>query len=192
MGRQFVIAIAAAALALAAPVQAGTDWRYALDPSSSDVRAKVGFLGLASKTARFPQLAGSIRLDPRQPQAIVLDVTLDARALRASDPVTLQRLKGPQFFNVERHPTVRFLGHGMTMTGDRTARVSGELTTRGITRKEVLNVTFERAPNAADRAPVGLLGTMQIDRRNYGMTAWSGLVGNKVSITIRTRMVPDG
>lgn len=192
MRRQFAIAIAGAFLALSAPGWAGTDWRYALDPSSSDVRAKVGFLGLASKTARFPQVAGTIRLDPQQPEAIALDVTLDARALRAGDPLTLQRLKGPQFFNVERHPTVRFLGHAMTLTGSRTARIAGELTARGITRPEVLNVTFGRAPDAADRAAVGLVGTMQIDRRTYGMTAWNGIVGNKVTITIRTRMVPQG
>lgn len=191
MGRQIVIAVAAAWLALAAPVQAGTSWRYALDSASSDVRAKVGFLGLASKTARFPAMAGTIQLNPSQPEAIVLDVTLDARALHTSDPVTLQRLKGPQFFNVERHPTVQFLGRSMIMTGPRTARVSGELTTRGVTRREVLQVNFDRPPTANDKEPVGLVGTMQIDRRAYGMTAWSGIVGNKVTITIRTRMVPE-
>lgn len=192
MGRQIVIAIAVACLALAAPLHAGSDWRYALDPASSDVRAKVGFLGLASKTARFPAVSGTIRLDPRQPEAIALDVTLDARALRAGDPVTLQRLKGPQFFHVEQYPTVRFLGLSMTMTGARSAKVAGELTTRGVTRREVLQVTFDRPPTAEDRKPVGLVGTMQIDRRAYGMTAWGGIVGNKVTITIRTRMVPEG
>jgi len=182
---------AVCALALAAPVLAGQDWRYALDAGASDVSARVGFFGIASKTARFPSMSGSVRLDPARPDAIALDVVLDARALRAGDGLTLSRLKGPDFFDVAHHPTIRFSGSAMHMTGPRTADVTGELTARGITRPQVLAVTFERDPAGTDRVAQGLTGRMTIDRRDYGMTAWRTIVGNKVDITIRTRMVPD-
>jgi polyisoprenoid-binding protein YceI len=185
--------IAAATLCVAVPAAwASQAWRYALDSGASDVSAKVAFLGLASKTARFPAVTGRIALQPERPDAIDLDVTLDARALRASDSLTLDRLRGPAFFDVANHPTVRFTGTAMQVTGPRTARVSGELTARGVTRPQVLAVTFDRDPAAArGREPVGLIGRMTIDRRDYGMTAWSAIVGNKVDITIRSRMVPE-
>lgn len=181
------------ALALSMPATAGQDWRYALDSAASDVSARVGFFGLASKTASFPSLSGSVQIDPARLDTIALDVTLDARAIRAGDGLTLSRLKGPDFFDVENHPTIRFSGHAMHMTGPRTANVAGELTARGVTHPQVLAVTFERDPalGLAGKVPQGLIGRMTIDRRDYGMTAWRAIVGNKVDIIIRTRMVPD-
>lgn len=185
-------AIPGLALLLAAPALATTSWRYALDGAASDVSARVAFMGMSSKTARFPTLTGNVALVPGQPDAIELNVALDARALRAGDGQTLDRLKGPSFFDVANYPSIRFAGRSMRMTGARTAEVSGELTARGITRPQVLNVTFERAPQSITGGEaMGLVGTMAIDRRHYGMTSWSGIVGNKVDITIRTRMLPN-
>ena len=179
-------------LALSAPALAAGPWAYALDSGSSDVSARVAFLGLASKTARFPAMSGQVTLLPGQPGAIALDVSLDARALRAGDGVTADRLKGPAFFDVTNHPVVRFSGRTMRRTGPRTADVSGELTARGVTRPQVLKVTFERdILDLSAQVPVGLVGRMTIDRRAYGMTAWGGIVGNKVDIAIRTRMLPE-
>lgn len=181
----------AVVLTLSVPVHAGQDLRYALDTASSDVSARVGFFGIASKTARFPTLSGSVLLDPARLEDIVLDVTIDARALRAGDGMTLSRLKGPDFFDVDHHPTVRFAGRAMRMTGLRTAEIAGELTARGVTHPQVLAVTFERDPASTGKTPLGLIGRMTIDRRQFGMTAWSAIVSSKVDITIRTRMVPD-
>ena len=188
------LAATAAAIAIcliALPTLAGQPQRFVLDGTQSAVSARVRFFGLASKTAQFPEVSGGVELDSDRPQAIDLDVTLNARALRAGDRETLARLKGPNFFDVERYPTVRFSGRSMRMTGARTADVAGELTARGVTRREVLRVTFDREPGSiAGNVAITISGTMAINRRDYGMTAYSLIVGNRVTITIRARMAP--
>ncbi len=188
------IACAAAMFAaglIALPAPASEMQSFTLDGARSQVSARVALFGLASKTAHFPEISGRIALDPARPEAIDLNVTLNARALRASDTVTLGRLKGPSFFDVEHHPSVRFIGRSMRMTGTRSAEVAGELTARGVTRREVLQVTFDQAPSAnTGREPIGFTGTTTINRRDYGMTAYSLIVGNRVTITIKARMVP--
>lgn len=172
--------------AASAPAQ-----RYVLDPAASEVSARVAFLGLASKTARFPKLSGGIALAPGWLERIDLNVELDARALTAGDSVTLARLKGPAFFDVANHPTVSFRGSAMAMTGPTTATVPGELTARGVTRPATLAVTFARPPaQASGREPIDLTARTTIDRRQFGMTAYGLIVGNKVTITIRARMTP--
>jgi len=183
--------LAAAALLLL--VAAGSpQHRYRIDPAGSQVSAKVAFFGLASKTAGFPEMSGGIALEPDRLDAIDLDVTLDARRLVAGDSVTLARLKGPSFFDVEHYPTVRYVGRRMTMRSDRTADVEGEITARGVTRPAILAVTFDRPPAAATgREPISLTGRTTIDRRQFGMTAYSLIVGRHVTITIRARMVPN-
>lgn len=165
--------------------------QFTLDPALSKVAARVGFLGLASKTARFPKVSGKIVLTPRRLDTIQLNVDLDASALEAGDAVTLARLKGPDFFDVTRHPTVRFIGRDMVMTGPVTARISGDLTAKGITRPVVLAVSFRKPPaSATGRDPIQLTAQARIDRTEYGMKAYRFIVAKTVTITINAQMVP--
>lgn len=165
--------------------------RYRIDARQSDVHARVGFFGIASKTARFPAISGGIELDPTHLDSVRLDVTLDATALEAGDAVTLKRLKGPDFFDVDHHPQVRFVGRAMTMTGPVTAVVSGDLTARGVTRPTTLNVSFTQPPaKATGREAIRLSGQAKIDRTAFGMTAYRLIVAKNVTISIDTQMVP--
>lgn len=181
-------------LAALAPLLLGAaqpSYRYQIDTTRSMVSAKVGFMGIASKTARFPQMNGRIALSPERLDTIDLDVEIDARRLTAGDQVTLNRLRGKDFFDVERYPTVRFAGQRMQMTGPTTATVAGEVTARGVTRPAVLAVTFRDPPaRVTGRDPVELSARTVIDRREFGMTAYSAIVGKKVTITIQARMTP--
>lgn len=180
-----------AALLLAGPAElSAASQRYAIAPDSV-VRAKVGFFGLASKTAHFPKVTGHIELDPDRLDRVDLSVMLDAAALTAGDKVTLQRLKGPAFFDVARYPVVTFSGQAMRMTGPRTAVVEGRLTARGVTRPVTLAVNFAADPRSAlAGSTLRLTGRTTIDRRAFGMTAYSVIVGRKVTITLDVRVVP--
>jgi polyisoprenoid-binding protein YceI len=164
--------------------------RYDIDARQSDVTAQVAFFGLASRTAHFPGLHGGITLDPAQGDAVDLDVEIDARTLVAPDPVTLERLKGPRFFDVAHHPTIRFTAHRLALTGDRSGTVSGEISARGVVRPATLELHFDRPPraDAADGAN-GLVATAEIDRRAFGMTAYPFIVGRTVTIRIAARIV---
>lgn len=165
--------------------------RYRIDAQHSDVHARVSFFGIASKTARFPAIRGGIELDPAHLESVKLDVTLDATALEAGDSVTLKRLKGPDFFDVEHHPQVRFVGRSMTMTGPVTAVISGDLTAKGVTRPTTLAVSFTAPPaKASGREAIRLSGRARIDRTEFGMTAYRLIVAKSVTISIDTQMVP--
>lgn len=164
--------------------------RYTLDARASEVAAKVPFFGLASKTARFPRMVGVVSIVPGAPERATIDVTFDATALEAPDRVTLERLRGEKFFWVEKHPEVRFVGRSLKLTSPTRGTVSGELTARGITRPQVLDVTFEEDPVASPDKAIRFTGTTTIDRRDYGMKAYPFIVGSKVDITLRARMVP--
>lgn len=165
--------------------------RFKVDAPQSAVSAKVAFFGIASKTAQFPKVSGSAVVVPQQPDALHLDVELDARALTAPDSVTLKRLKGEKFFWVEKYPTVRFVGDGMQFTSPTSGIVKGMLTARGVSKPVTLEVAFDRPPaKLAPGEPVTLTGSTRIDRRQFGMTAYSLIVGRKVDITIKARMVP--
>ena len=178
------------ALFVLANAAAGVPQRYALDASASNVSAKVPFFGLASKTARFPRMEGAVTIVPGAPEQAMIDVTFDATAIEAPDSVTLERLRGEKFFWVEKYPMIRFVGRSLELASPMRGTVTGELTARGVTRPATLSVTFNADPIAQAGKPVSFTGTTTIDRREFGMKSYQLIVGNKVDITLKARMVP--
>ena len=176
---------------IAAPTAAQTNVRrYVVDDNYSQVDAKVAFLGVASKTARFPDMKGALTLDIDDYEKVSMTVDVDARTLTTGDSET-KRLRGKQFFDVEHYPTVRFVAQKMELTGDRGGVVTGLMTAKGITRPAQLVIGFSKVPwEAAPNEPLSIVGTTTIDRRQFGMGAFPILIGNKVKITIHARMVP--
>ncbi|MDP5103085.1 MAG: YceI family protein [Erythrobacter sp.] len=181
----------AAMFALAnAGANIGGPQRYTLDTNASNVSAKVPFFGLSSKTAHFPRMQGAVTIVPGAPERAMIDVTFDATAIEAPDDVTLQRLRGDKFFWVEKYPSMRFVGRSLTLTSPTRGTVSGELTARGTTKPQTLTVIFDADPLAQVGKPVSFTGTTTIDRRHYGMKSYQLVVGNKVDITLKARLVP--
>lgn len=180
------------AIALVASTAAvNPGFRYQLDPAQSEVNARVSFFGLASKTAHFPRMSGTIRITPDRLDAIDMTVELDARSLDGGNRITTERLKGKDFFDVANHPLVRFEGQRMTMTGPVTAQLDGQITARGVTRPARLTIAFRQDPaKATGRDPILLSARATINRQDFGMKAYSLVVGKKVTITINARMVP--
>lgn len=169
---------------------AGAPQRYTLDANASNVSAQVPFFGLASKNARFPKMQGAVTIVPGAPERATIDVIFDATALEAPDTVTLQRLRGEKFFWVEKYPSVRFVGRSIKLSSPTEGVVSGELTARGVTKPQTLTVTFNADPLMQVGQPVSFIGTTTIDRREYGMKSYPLIVGNKVNITLKARMLP--
>ena len=178
-----------ALMAVSAAPEAG--YHYWLDGPHSAVTAKVSYMGFGSKTVRFPQMRGSIRLNPARLDAIGLDVELDARTLSAGSLRDTNYLRGKAFFAVEKFPVVHFSGHRMVMTGPTTGDVAGQITARGVTRPAKLAVTFRDPPGqASGHDPLQLTASTSINRKDFGMTAYSVVVGKTVTITIDARLMP--
>nr|WP_298929515.1 YceI family protein [uncultured Erythrobacter sp.] len=178
------------ALTFAANTSAPRD--YTLDQSASELTAKVAFFGLSSKTMTFPKMKGDVTIVPGAPERASIDVTFDATALEAPDETTLKRLRGDKFFWVEKYPTVRFVGKSLELSSPTRGKVFGNLTARGVTKPQTLDVKFDSDPNKASATQaVSFTATTTIDRRKYGMKSYQLIVGNNVKIKFRARMVPD-
>ena len=184
-------AIAAALLFGAAIAGATSSYNFTIDAGASSVDAKVAFMGIGNRKALFPAVRGTVALTPDAMDRINLDVMIDATQLRADDSLTTNRLKGDAFFDVAKYPTVRFQGTDLSMATQTSGIVRGNLTARGVTRPVTLNVSFSAPPSTTSlKEPIRLTGVTTINRKDFGMTAYSLIVGKKVTISIRTKLVP--
>ncbi|MBP6580067.1 MAG: YceI family protein [Sphingorhabdus sp.] len=184
-------AIAATLLFGAVIAGATTSYNFTIDAGASSVDAKVAFMGIGNRKALFPAVRGTVALTPDAMDRINLDVMIDATQLRADDSLTTNRLKGDAFFDVAKYPTVRFQGTDLSMATQTSGIVRGNLTARGVTRPVTLNVSFSAPPSTTSlKEPIRLTGVTTINRKDFGMTAYSLIVGKKVTISIRTKLVP--
>ena len=115
-------------------------------------------------------------LDPLHPDATAVDVDIDASSIDTAMPVRDDNLRGAEFFDVERHPTIAFRSHGVTVLAAGRYTVHGELTIRGITQPVRLIVdVLGRAPDVTGTPRLGLRATAKVRRAVWGIT-WDAVV----------------
>jgi polyisoprenoid-binding protein YceI len=136
-----------------------TRWELDAAESTAEFRART-YWGLVGVRGHFGRLDGAVEPDGR------LELVIDAASLETGNPMRDRHLRSGDFFDVERHPEVRFSSAGIEEAADGSARVSGRLEAAGEA------VQLELAPSVR---PVGdgvleLDAETTIDQRQLGMT----------------------
>jgi polyisoprenoid-binding protein YceI len=172
---------------------------YVLDPEHTSVNFRISHLGLSMYTARFTKVDGKLHFDPANPTAQTVEATIDAGSLQTNytQPAKLDfdTQIERDFLHAREHPQITFKSTKVEMTGDRSARVTGDLTLNGATKPVVLETTFNGgyAPMAMDPGGrIGFSGKGAFKRSDFGIT--SGLpapgttmgVGDQIEVTIET------
>lgn len=127
------------AVALAA-AGAGTAATYKIDPNHTSALFEVDHNGTSTNRGRFAGKEGSVEFD-RAAKTGKADVTLDIASLVTGVPAFNKHLLGADFFNVEQHPSARFVAERFVFDGERVSEVVGALTLLGQTHPVTLKAT---------------------------------------------------
>ena len=164
-------------------VESGT---YQVDPLHTQILWGVSHIGFTTFYGRFNDITGTLHLDPANPAASALQVTLPADSISTPVPELDQRLKSPAWLDVAKFPTIRFVTTAITRTGRDSASITGNLTLHGITRPVTLAATFNGAGiNPVDhKYTVGFQLTGMMRRSAFGISAYEPLIGDELQLTI--------
>lgn len=178
---------------IAVDVPAGT---YRLDPRHASVLFRIRHMGLAWFTARFDTKDATLELNRDDPAQSRLTASVDATSVNTG---VLNR-EGERAFDrqignalgAERSPQIAFASTAIERTGERTARVTGDLTMNGQTHPAVLDVTFDGSTvdilRGANRV-IGFSAVGEIDRAQWGVNEWGAFTGDDVQIVIEAEFV---
>ena len=186
MPRLSVAPVIALLLSLAAGSAAAAEENYVTDPVHSEPSYEIRHTIFSTQRGEFTKSTAKIMLD-REAKKGSIDVTIDTTSVRSHDPRLDNILKGEDYFNVAKYPTMTFKSTGMHFDGDRLTGVDGELTMIGVTRPVVLKVAdFQCGENPFNKKPMcGAEVTTTIKRSDWGMKAGVGRSsGDEVKITI--------
>jgi polyisoprenoid-binding protein YceI len=167
---------------------------YRLDPVHCQVLFFADHLGFSRQMGRFTGVRGTFAYDPDDPVAARADVEIDVASLWLGDADWEKKMRSRAFFDADRHPTMRFVATAFEPTGERTARLRGDLTLRGVTRPVELDVTINRIGrntfNLKQTAGFSARGTLR--RSDFGMSRLPAAIGDEVEIRLEIEGVAEG
>jgi polyisoprenoid-binding protein YceI len=182
---------AAAQPAGPAPVQAGT---YAIEPSHTRVLFAIDHMGTSTWYGDFTHASGSLKLDPKNPAASQLEVSVPVASVATTNATLDGELKGADWLDAAKYPAMTFHSTKVTVTGPGRATVAGDLTLHGVTKPVVLDARFKGAgPNPMTKAyTVGFDATGRIKRSAFGVTKYVPLIGDDVELILSAPFVRKG
>jgi polyisoprenoid-binding protein YceI len=169
---------------------------FQIDNSHSEIQFSVRHMMVSKVRGVFEKWGGEIALNPANPAATTVDITIDAASINTKDAQRDGHLRSADFLNVEQFPTIHFKSTKVELTGDNTAKLHGDLTIVGVSKPVTLNVEYQgNAKSPWGVVSYGFSASTKINREDWGLT-WNAaletggwLVGKEIQIDIETELV---
>jgi polyisoprenoid-binding protein YceI len=167
---------------------------YQIDPAHTHAQFKVRHLMVSNVKGDFDKASGTVTIDEANHSLSSINVTIDVASISTREPQRDAHLKSPDFFDVEKFPTITFVSKEVVKSGDDSFEVVGDLTIHGVTKTIDLDVE-DVTPEVKD--PYGLYrrgasAKATIRRSDFGLKYNSILeaggvaIGDEVHISIDT------
>ena len=170
---------------------------WQMDPAHSSFEFKIRHLTVSNVKGDFSKVQGVAIIDDQNITQLKVEVAIDAASVNTGHTQRDEHLRGPDFFDVTKYPTITFVSKKVIKIDTNRLKVIGDLTLRGVTREITVDV---EGPTQEVKDPWGnfrrgATATAKINRRDFGIT-WNkvldtgGLVvGDEVNITIEVELV---
>jgi polyisoprenoid-binding protein YceI len=149
--------------------------RYTQAPGTGTLTFSFEQAGAESKGS-FRQFATELTLNPANPTAGSLKVTVQVGSLDTQDKDRDEALRGADLFDTQSHPTAQYLATGFAKRADGGLEAVGKLTLRGVTRDLRLPLSIKPTANGVE-----LSGDLTLKRLDFGVgqgewksTEWVG------------------
>lgn len=164
-------------------VEAGS---YAVEPTHTQVGFGVSHMGFTTYYGHFSNASGTLELTPKDPAGSKLSVSVPTASVDTTSEKLDHELKGDQWFDAAKYPTISFVSTQIVPSGPGEAKVTGELTMHGVTKPVTFDAKFVGAgTNPLDKKyTVGFAITGVVSRSEFGVKTYVPLIGDEVAITI--------
>ncbi len=176
------------ALAQSAPAPSTT---WTLDSNHTQSNFVVKHLTITNVRGAISNVKGTVVWDPRNPSKSSVEAVLDATTIDTQSAYRDKDLKGADWFNVEKYPTLTFKSTSVQRVG-KGLKIAGTLSMAGVTRPVVLDATEPTAPQKGMQG--GLVSaleaktTVKRSEFNIGSKYPNAVVSDDIQITIDVEM----
>lgn len=145
---------------------------YDVDPTHAWVSFKTNHAGWSNAHGIFKTVKGAISFDKSDVANSSISLTIAANSIDTNFEQRNSDLKSPDFLNVEEFPDVTFTSTKIEKTGDKTARVTGDLSLAGTVKPVTLDVIWNAEsplPWDAKTVKTGFSATGKFSGLDFGL-----------------------
>ena len=173
-------------------------WNFEPGHTSAEFRAR--HMMVTWVRGSFKNISGTLEFDPATPERGSVQVSIDARTLWTGEPDRDAHLRGPDFLDVERFPTIDFRSTRVKACTATEYMVTGDLTIRGVTRPTTLEVRYYGQwptpwwEDGVDKGPViraGFEAHAVIIRHDFGVSWNSQLERGGIVVSDEVELIID-
>jgi polyisoprenoid-binding protein YceI len=145
---------------------------YTIDSAHSSVGFKIRHFMIAYIRGGFSGVTGDVVFDPVNPENTKINAAIDVNTLHTHDPKRDAHVKGADFLDAEKNPTMTFVSKKVVADGKNQWKVTGDFTMRGVTKEVTLDV---ESAGVESKDPWGNLRTGAsaegvLKRAEFGLT----------------------
>lgn len=148
---------------------------YHLDKAHASLILRVNHMGFSTYTTRFSRYDAALTFDPNNIPASRLAATIEAASFEmdAAPKMCTDIMKGPQFLDTTKYPTIVFQSEKIRMTGAKTFEIDGSLKLHGVTRPLTLTASYNGGyagmPDMDPHARIGFSAHGAFKRSDFAM-----------------------
>jgi polyisoprenoid-binding protein YceI len=171
------------------PINAGE--LYSLDKSHTQIKFSVNRGGWTRITGWFEKFDGSINFDQENVTNSSVNAIIQTGSINTGFARRDAHLRSPDFFSSKEFPTIKFKSSSIEKTGNKSGKMTGNLTMLGVTKPITLEVVFNRKANHPrnNRVFSGFTAQGKLNRSDFGMNFILRAVSDEVLIKIEALAV---
>jgi polyisoprenoid-binding protein YceI len=148
--------------------------KWTLDPTHSEVQFKIKHLVISTVTGSFKSFEGSMQSEGDTFENAQVEFSLNVDSIDTNQEMRDGHLKGEEFFDAAKYPTIKFESTSFVKDGDG-YKVTGNLTMKDVTKAVTLEAEYGgTAVDFYGNTKAGFEVTGKINRKEFGLT-WGGI-----------------
>lgn len=168
--------------------------RYHFDTAHTQILFFVNHLGFSNSQGEFHDYDGFIEFNRGEPEKSKIEIIIKTSSIDMDDEKWNTHMKGDDFFDVEKFPEMIFKAASIEITGDKTAKIIGNLSILGVTKSVTLNTVFNKAGKHpfSGKYVAGFSAYAKIKRSEFGMGYGVPMIGDEVDIRLEVEGIRQG
>lgn len=173
------------AAAIATPALAAPE-AYTLDASHSQVLFSYNHLGYSTTWNMFSGFEGSISFDKEDPANSSVEVSMPVSSLFTGWEARFDHFMADDFLGANKDSLVTFKSTAIEVTGEKTAKITGDLTLNGVTKSVVLDAMLNQMGDhpMAGKPWAGFDATTTLLRSDYNLGKFAPYVSDELDVKI--------
>ena len=170
---------------------AQTTWE--IDPSHSKIGFEITHMMISDVEGSFKNFQSTIVSSKPDFSDAVITLTADVNSVNTDNGQRDEHLKGEDFFDAAKYPTLTFKSTSVKKVGGNKYKVAGNLTFHGVTKAVTLDAVLRGlTTNPMSKKPTAgfkVTGTIKRADFKFGTKYGSAMLGEEVTLTANTEFV---